>query len=764
MSTHPRDARAERTVAALPPGDALILDLYAEDASLAAAGARRSARSVVHAVDQLAEWEISVALRPPSVRGLELAVAGLLEEVGSDLDAGWRGSCTACGQPLRIGAWRWESAAADDGANRRPIGRRATCAACRGLSKRGDASAMRPGEAATQVQLSADQLGELQEALGEEAERRWTARQLAVLLAIRRALARSNESAPALAALRVAVTRAALGCARPEVSQWGRAWWEIAPWQALANVVDEQRRALLLAEELPRDLSLSGDLVNLSYPGRPVILMRASAAARTSVVGLATSISANAALIHLKLGTAAQERAARAQASALAGGGDGRSDAPRNDALLNVDAGDANTVAAAIARTLVAVDPLIKSGTSLLVELPATLEALAGTLTAASMAGGIITEIERFSDDLDREWRRIAISIPPAGGRGGGSGVSLEHRAVSGDALHRIVAEILVERGEPTAPEQLLSLYALRRSASGVLLESAALIDEFNELLSLRQELRPLGSLDRLVSTSDRRIFVEGRAERERLALNGGDRDDAAYWAAASAGQPTGHTAVEDPRLAAALGAAYYVEDELGARPRWPGGDRTAERLAEIARLLTVGAAMGLYTAVAPALAPAVVNGLPLSRQVARDPIDSSPPLRHRSDRNAFDQIDALLFRRGKSLLMCEVLLGPLPLGALLLDRHAKVATDHEVVRLLVTDRALLPLVELRLQRDERLSAAWEEGNWHFLATDQLARLAALARPRLADLERHLGSSPLERDLGSQLDLASFGLGDNRPE
>lgn len=79
------------------------------------------------------------------------------------------------------------------------------------------------------------------------------------------------------------------------------------------------------------------------------------------------------------------------------------------------------------------------------------------------------------------------------------------------------------------------------------------------------------------------------------------------------------------------------------------------------------------------------------------------------------------------------------------------------MVRLLVTDRALLPLAEARVKRDERLAAAWEEGNWHLLATDQLARLAQLSNPRLADLERFLGAGPVERNHGAQLDLGSFG-------
>jgi len=752
MSSYLRDARAARTVSALRTEGAVLLDLSAESASLAAAGARHGARSIVHAADQLAEWEISLVLRPPSVRGLELAVAQLLEEIGSELDSGWRGSCGACGQPLRIAAWRWESAAADHDSNRRPTARRAACAACKNLGRRGDASAMRPGEAAVRVELSAEQRNEAQRATGGAAELRWTPRQLSVFLAARRALARSNESASTLAALRVAITRAALLCARPADARDGeKAWWEVAPWQALADVVDEQRRALLLAPELPRDLSLSGDLVNLSYPGHPVILMRASGAARTTVAGLNTSAAVNAALIHLHLGREERVRLDRALGAALAGGEEGDA-----DPALRVDPNDASSVTAAIARIVVAIDPLIKSGSGAIIELPATLAALAGTLTAVSMAGGLITGLERTYDEGDQAWWWIAVSIPPAAARGarsvrGGAG------RISGDALQRLVADILVERGEPTTPEHLLMLYAQQRSASGELLEGGALMEEFNELLALRDTLRPIGSLDRLVAASGRRIFVEGRAERERLTTVGGDRDDAQHWAAAASGAAAGRAEGEDPELAELLREAYYVEDELGVRPRWPGGNRSDERLECIASLLKVGAAMGLHSAVAPALAPLLVGGLPLSRQVARDPIDSSPPLRHRSDRDAFDQIDLLLFRRGKSLLMCEVQLGPLPLGALLLGRHAKVATDREVVRLLITDRALLRLAEARVKRDERLAAAWEEGNWHLLATDQLARLAQLANPRLADLERFLGAGPLERSPGAQLDLGSFG-------
>ena len=109
-------------------------------------------------------------------------------------------------------------------------------------------------------------------------------------------------------------------------------------------------------------------------------------------------------------------------------------------------------------------------------------------------------------------------------------------------------------------------------------------------------------------------------------------------------------------------------------------------------------------------------------------------------------------------LLFCEVVTGPLPIGELLLQRHALIASDREVVRLLVLAPALVSLLQLRLARDERLSAAWEAGNWHLLAADRIDALARLAAPRLADLEGHLGAEPPARD-AAQLDLGSMGWG-----
>ncbi|NCA18053.1 MAG: hypothetical protein EBS90_13600, partial [Betaproteobacteria bacterium] len=207
----------------------------------------------------------------------------------------------------------------------------------------------------------------------------------------------------------------------------------------------------------------------------------------------------------------------------------------------------------------------------------------------------------------------------------------------------------------------------------------------------------------------------------------------------------------------AVLGAYTSVAD--GARhPRRTVTAAAEERLAIIAGLLELGPRMGLHASVAPTLASTVVNGRTLGERTTVDPIDSSPPLRLRSDRAAYDTVDAVLYRRGRVVLFCEVVTGPLPIGELLLQRHALIASDREVVRLLVLAPALVSLLQLRLAHDERLNAAWESGNWHLLAADRVAALSRLAAPRLADLEGHLGAEPPARD-ATQLDLSSMGWG-----
>ena len=202
------DRSAARLAAALAPSvtspvvstrDQLTVDLTARSGALALASARREHRSLLHARDALDEWAISAELRPPTVRAYEAAAAELLASASEVLDTGWESSCAACGQAVRVAAWRWEEALDADRERGQPTARRATCAACRALGRRGgDAATMLPNEVASagplEPAIRARVDGRFAGAV-DGAAARWSTRQLRSLDALSSALERSSESA-----------------------------------------------------------------------------------------------------------------------------------------------------------------------------------------------------------------------------------------------------------------------------------------------------------------------------------------------------------------------------------------------------------------------------------------------------------------------------------------------------------------------------------------------------------------------------------------
>jgi hypothetical protein len=507
---------------------------------------------------------------------------------------------------------------------------------------------------------------------------------------------------------------------------------------------------------------MSSDLSALTYPGGGAVVVRGGVTARTSLATLITRTSAiRVALLRVTVGGSADELSDRAIAARWAGE---QSDA--DPLLVALQSNDAMTIAAALARLLVAMNPLMRHDPLVVIDLDDHPEQLAGVLTAISLAGATGSVLRRFDDDRTPGLTVMArLSEPPAIGLQPRSQLSL-------------MSDLVVAHGEPVTPRQLLPAYAAARAraahASGELLDAAAFADELRDVADLHAKLRPAGSFDQLIALAEGRIFVEGRAERERLATPAADRADAAAFAlvgALEAGDGVDEALVAldadpigmSPELRSAMLDAYTSVADGVRHPLRTVPAMEEERFAVIAGLLELGPRMGLHVSVAPALASTVVAGRALGARTTVDPIDSSPPLRLRSDRAAYDAVDAVLYRRGRAVLFCEVVTGPLPIGELLLQRHALIASDREVVRLLVLAPALVPLLQLRLARDERLSAAWEAGNWHLLAADRVAALSRLAAPRLTDLEGHLGAEPPARD-AAQLDLGSMGWGVERGE
>ena len=749
------------TTAGLAAGtrDQLTIDLTARNGVLALASVGGGFRSVLHARDAIDEWTIAAELRPPTVRAYEAAAAELLASVSETLDRGWQSSCAACGQGVRVAAWRWEDAFDADQERGQPTARRATCAACRALGRRGgDAATMPLNETAVAAPLEPTLRARVEGRFAgavDGAAARWSIRQLRALDALSSALERSSESALMLGSLRLTLTEAAAAMARP--LRTGRAWWEIAPWQALLDAIDSRRRIYLTAQPVPAQLTMSSDLSALTYPGGGAIVVPGGVAARTSLATLiARTPAIGVALVRITVGGSADDQSERAIAARWAGA---QADAdPLLDALQS---NDAVTIAAALARLLVAMNPLMRRDPLLVVDLDDHPEQIAGVLTAISLAGGAGSVSRRLDDDRTPGLTLTArMSAPPT--------ADPQPRNQTGR-----ISDLVVAHGEPVTPRQLLPAYAAARAraahATGELLDAAALAEELRDVAELHARLRPAGSFDPLIAVAQGRIFVEGRAERERLATPAADRADAAAFAlvgALEAGEGVDEALVAldadpvgvCPEMRNTMLDAYTSVTDGVRRPLRTIAAAKEERFAIIAALLELGPRMGLHGAVAPALASTVVAGRTLSARTTVDPIDSTPPLRLRSDRAAYDAVDTILYRRGRILIYCEVVTGPLPIGALLLQRHTLIASDREVVRLLVLAPALVPLLQLRLAHDERLSAAWEEGNWHLLAADRVAALSRLAAPRIADLEGHLGAEPPAR-AAAQLDLGSMGWG-----
>ena len=759
-------ALAERSqTSAASARDQLTVDLTARSGSLALASGQQQCRSLLHARDAVDEWMIAAEIRPPTVRAYEAAAAEFLAAVGEALDREWQSGCAACGQAVRVSAWRWEEALDADHAHRQPTARRATCAACRALGRRGgDASTLLPSQVAAATPLEPEVRARVEGRFAgavDGAAARWSTRQLRSLDALSSALERSTESAVMLGALRLTLTEAAAAMARPHRS--GRPWWEIAPWQALLDAIDARRRMYLTARPVPPQLTMSGDLSALTYPGGGAIVVRGGGTARTSLAALvARTPTIPVALLHITVGGNADELSDRAIAARWAG-----AQSEPDPLLTALQSNDAVTIAASLARLLVAMNPLMHHDPLLVIDLDESPEQLAGVLTAVSLAGAA-GRITRRLDDDNTPGLTLTVKL----------GQPAEKATQSLSMVARL-SELVVAHGEPVTPQRILPAYAAARAraahAAGELLDATTFAAELHKVVEIYATLRPSGSFDQLIAVADGRIFVEGRAERERLATPAADRADAAAFALVDALESGGDVDQAlvlldadpigiEPALRSAMLDAYTTVVDGERQARRSGDDLVRERFALIAGLLELGPRMGLYVAVAPSLAAHIVGGRMLAARTTVDPIDSSPPLRTRSDRDAYDAVDAILYRRGRAVLFCEVINGPLPIGELLLQRHAQIASDQEAVRLLVLAPALVPLLQLRLAGDERLAAAWESGNWHLLAADRVAALTRLEAPRLTDLEGHLGVEPPQRH-AAQLDLTSlgWGAGDSAP-
>jgi hypothetical protein len=243
-------------------------------------------------------------------------------------------------------------------------------------------------------------------------------------------------------------------------------------------------------------------------------------------------------------------------------------------------------------------NPLMRHAPLLVIDLDDHPEQLAGVLTAISLAGAAGSVTRRLDDDRSPGLTVTARLSDPALKR-------LQPRSQIA-----LISDLVVAHGEPVTPRQILPAYAAARAgathAAGELLDAAAFAEELRGVVDLHATLRPAGSFDQLIAVADGRIFVEGRAERERLATPAADRADAAAFAlvdALSAGEGVDEALVAldadpvgiSPELRSAMLEAYTSMVDGVQAARASRADLASERFAVVAGLLELGPRMRDY-------------------------------------------------------------------------------------------------------------------------------------------------------------------------
>jgi hypothetical protein len=205
--------------------------------------------------------------------------------------------------------------------------------------------------------------------------------------------------------------------------------------------------------------------------------------------------------LRVTVGGSAEELSDRAIAARWAG-----EQGEPDPLLVALQSNDAVTISAALARLLVAMNPLMRHDPLLVIDLDDHPSQLAGVLTAISLAGAAGTVTRRLDDD-HTPGLTVTVRLSEPGAKG------LQVRSQIA-----LMSDLVVAHGEPVTPRQLLPAYAAARAraahATGEFLDAAALAEELRGVAELHATLRPAGSFDQLIAVAEGRIFVEGRAER----------------------------------------------------------------------------------------------------------------------------------------------------------------------------------------------------------------------------------------------------------
>ncbi|HET7828253.1 MAG TPA: hypothetical protein VFL03_01735 [Candidatus Limnocylindrales bacterium] len=178
---------------------------------------------------------------------------------------------------------------------------------------------------------------------------------------------------------------------------------------------------------------------------------------------------------------------------------------------------------------------------------------------------------------------------------------------------------------------------------------------------------------------------------------------------------------------------------------------RSHEHGALIGDLVDLGHRLGYSCWIGTRQQSRRIDGVPLAERLDDREI-AGPPYFGRIRSDELEEVDVIWYIRGRAAFLWEVEWTAM-LGEPVLRRHARMAPDDRIVRMLVVLPERAELVRHKLDRSPLLRRQLEEGSWHVLKANHLRAWAALDAPTMADLEPLLGLDPTIERTGGQLPL-----------
>jgi hypothetical protein len=352
----------------------------------------------------------------------------------------------------------------------------------------------------------------------------------------------------------------------------------------------------------------------------------------------------------------------------------------------------------------------------------------------------------------------------------------------AGRAIVEAAVDVLKLRGEPVtqagmAGEILVALDRsghLRRLVRPPVAEGAAEADptvgepvyHVDRLVALIDAALAGAEDRRLTTVGDGRWWLNDRSDRDAAAAPLADRVEWAVYSLLSTAGPLSETQflerignmfsgpdLPDEALVRACLESYR---SLASTPdRLLTADdvvrRSQEHGALIGDLVDLGHRLGYSCWIGTRQQSRRIEGVPLAERLDDREL-AGPPYFGRIRAEELEEVDVMWYIRGRAAFLWEVEWTAM-LGEPVLRRHARMAPDDRIVRMLVLLPERAELVRHKLDRSPLLRQQLEEGSWHLLKANHLRAWAALEAPTIADLEPLLGLDPTIERTGGQLPL-----------